>query len=417
MISIDYKGHPKKPFKQLLHEYTNTYLILDDVLASEESYSYVYQDILDILKYGLEKKNIRELPIRFKIHDEDPGDVEHLHTLQCRHFLSNLVMWYAFMKMERVDVMDESYIIDWVGKDVKYIAHYIDEMIIPNYFGDFHSLNAIVDEIIFHIKAISDAFCLIFGYSASIWDIMQAERADPEIHDIIYGNIDLNMQPKELEEYLKDLNERLMDRFAHSDSDLRPLLLSGKNISANQFKEIFLKIGLKADMSNRTIPWYINSNLLITGIDTPAGFYILAGSGRKALMDSKLLMSKPGALSKKMNHSATAIILRKDHEHCDSTRPVYYYIKDEDFLKALDKRWYYDERGSLHLLNYKTDKDLIGKTLGFRSPCTCSSKDGVCELCYGTLFDINDDLFSQGSLAAKLTLGSNADKFQYLVVA
>jgi hypothetical protein len=96
---------------------------------------------------------------------------------------------------------------------------------------------------------------------------------------------------------------------------------------------------------------------------------------------------------------------------------VYYYIKDEDFLKALDKRWYYDERGSLHLLNYKTDKDLIGKTLGFRSPCTCSSKDGVCELCYGTLFDINDDLFSQGSLAAKLTLGSNADKFQYLVVA
>lgn len=400
MISIDYKNHPKKPFKQLIHEYTNTFLILDDVLAGDDTYSYVYQDMLDILKYGLEYKEVRELPIKFIIHEGDPSDPEHLHTLQCRHFLSNMVMWYAFMKMERVDIMDESYIIDWIDKDVKFIAKYIDEKVIPNYDGDFHSLNAIVDEIIFQIKAISDAFCLIFGYSASIYDIMQAERADPEIHDILYGEIDPNLQPKELELLLKEKNERLMDCFARSDSDLRPLIKSGKNISANQFKEIFLRIGLKADMSNRTIPWYINSNLLITGIDTPAAFYILAESGRTALMNSKLSMSKPGALSKKMNHSATAITLRNDHEHCDSTRPVYYTIEDDDFLKMLDRRWYYDENGNLHLLNYKTDKDLIGKTLGFRSPCTCTSKDGICELCYGTLFDINDDLFSQGSLAA-----------------
>jgi hypothetical protein len=313
-------------------------------------------------------------------------------------------MWYAFMKMEKVDVMDESFIIDWVGKDVKFIAKYIDEKIIPNYDGDFHSLNAIVDEIIFHIKAISDAFCLIFGYSASIYDIMQAERSDPEIHDILYGHIDPTMQPKEMEETLASLNDRLMDRFAHSDSDLRPLLLSGKNISSNQFKEIFLRIGFKADISNRTIPWFIDSNLLITGIDTPAAFYILAQSGRSALMNTKLSMSKPGALSKKMNNSATSIILRHDHEHCDSTRPVHYFIEDEDFLKLLDKRWYYDDEGHLQLLNCDRDKHLIGKTLGFRSPCTCNSKDGICELCYGTLFDINDDLFSQGSLAAKHTL-------------
>ena len=76
-------------------------------------------------------------------------------------------------------------------------------------------------------------------------------------------------------------------------------------------------------------------------------------------------------------------------------------IEDETFLQMLDKRWYYDETGHLKLLNAKTDSHLIGKRLGFRSPCTCNSKEGVCELCYGTLFDINDDLFSQGSLAAK----------------
>ena len=54
MINIDYKNHPKKPFKQIVREYTSNILILDDVLAGEDTYSFVYQDILDLLKYGLE---------------------------------------------------------------------------------------------------------------------------------------------------------------------------------------------------------------------------------------------------------------------------------------------------------------------------------------------------------------------------
>lgn len=400
MISIDYKGHPKKPFKQLLHEYSSRYLVLDDVLADEDSYAYVYQDILDILKYGLEFKNVREMPISFIIHHGDSTKPEDLKQLEVRHFLSNMVIWYAYMKMECVDILDDSFIIDWKDKDVNFIGDWIDNRIIPYHHGDFHELNTIVDEIIYHIKAISDAFCLLFGYSASIYDIMQAERANPEIHDILYGEIDPTLQPKELEDKLNDLNKKLIKAFGESDSDLRPLLKAGKNISANQFREIFLRIGFKADISNRTIPWFIDSNLLITGIDTPAAFYILAESGRKALMDMKLSMSKPGALSKKMNHNTTLVTLRHDHEHCDSTRPVHYYIEDDDFLRMLDKRWYYDESGKLRQLNYEKDKHMIGHTYGFRSPCTCTSKDGVCELCYGGLFDINSDLFSQGSLAA-----------------
>ena len=405
MLHIDYHGHPKKPFKQLIHEYSTNFLILDDVLSDEEHYAYVYQDLLDLLKYGLEFKVVRELPIHFILHRGDKSDRDSLLMLEARHFLSNMVVWYAFMKMEKVEIMDKSFIVDWKGKPVKYLATYIDEKIIPNYEGDFHSLNAICDEIIFHIKAISDAFCMIFGYSASIYDIMKAEESDPEIHELIYGHIDPTIQPKEMEQLLSERNEKLMDAFARSDSDLRPLLLSGKNISSNQFKEIFLRIGFKADISNRTIPWFIDKNLLLTGIDSPAAFYILAESGRKALMNTKLSMSKPGALSKKMNHNATPIVLRRDHEHCNSTRPVYYTIEDEDFLLMLDRRWYYDEDGQLKLLDGLHDKHLIGKRLGFRSPCTCNSKEGICELCYGTLFDINDDLFSQGSLAAKLPKG------------
>lgn len=401
-ITIDYNGHPKKSLTELLRRYNhNTVLTLDVVLANEDMYSVVFQDMLDILKYGMEYKVIREWPIHFILHDGDSMNWEDVHTLEVRHFLSNMCIWYAPMKMEAIDRMDESYIIDWHDKNANFIADFIDDKILPlQDTEDFHSMNAIVDEILYHIKAISDAFCLIFGYSASIWDIMKAEEACQEIHDLIYEPIPTNLQPKELEDLLAERNKRLIYLFSHADSDLRPLLMSGKNISPNQFKEIFLRIGFKADLSSRTIPWYLDANLLRTGIYLPSFFFIIAMSGRKAQMDSKLQMSKPGALSKKMNHNSTAVVLRQDHEICDSTRTITYHIKDERFLEMLDKRNYYDDRGNMHMLDYKKDHHLIGKKIRFRSPCTCSSTEGICEACYGGLYNINKDLFSQGSLAA-----------------
>lgn len=400
MINIDYSGHPKKPFRQLVKEYNKACLILEDVLADDETYSYIYQDILDILKYGVEHKEIREMPISFVIHANDSRNVDDLLHLQCRHFLSNMVLWYAFMKMEKTDIMDKDCIMNWIGKDIKVVPQYLDAKALPFNDGGYHTANAIVDEVVYHIRAISTAFGMIFGYSASVWDIIQAEKNDPIIHSLIYDPIDTTLQPKEIDDIMRERNKALMVRFGNSDSDLRPLLKSGKNLSEKQFREIFLRIGFKADISNRTIPYFIDNNFLITGLDTPASLYVNTASGRGSLMNTKLSMSRPGALSKKMNNSATSIVLRKDHEHCDSTRPIYYTIEDEDFLKLLDRRYYYDEKGNMKLLNWEKDKHLIGKRIGFRSPCTCSSKEGICELCYGTLFDMNSELFSQGSLAA-----------------
>lgn len=404
MLNIDYHGHPKKSLPYLLWSYSKHVLILDDMLTDDDSFSYIYQDMLDILKWGLEMKYIREFPIHFALHHGDPIDIEGSRVLEVRHFLSNMVFWYAFMKMERVDIMTSAHIIDWRDKDIKFIAEYINAEIIPLYDGnEFHEINAILDEISFNIKAISDAFCLIFGYSASMFDIMRAEMSDPEIHRIIYTDIDVNAPPKEIEEHLHELNDRLIDCFGRADCDLRPLLKSGKNISADQFREIFLRIGFKSDIANRTIPYFINHNLLITGIESPAAFYIDSESGRKASIDSKLAMSKPGAMSKKMNNNSTAAILdESDQNVCNSTRPIYYTIEDDAFLKMLDRRWYYDDQGELRLLRYNMDKHLIGKRLGFRSPCTCMGTNGVCAACYGTLYNLNSDMASQGSYAATM---------------
>jgi hypothetical protein len=92
--------------------------------------------------------------------------------------------------------------------------------------------------------------------------------------------------------------------------------------------------------------------------------------------------------------------LRQDYDDCNSSSYITYHIKDETILRLLDKRYYYDERGNLKLLQYPRDKHLLGKVVNFTSPCTCNSKEGICKKCYGELFEMNKDLFSVGSYAA-----------------
>lgn len=395
-FNIDYISHPKSSLYDLVKQYKENFLILDDVLATPESHAMVYQDILDIMKYAFEYKVFREMPIHFKIHRND----KKMYILQARHFLSNMILWYAYVDMECTDIMDESFIMDWHNKNMKDIGNFIDTNILPYHDGDFHSKNKVVDEIWYHITAIAKAFCLLMGYGISSWDIMQAEKENPRIHELLYESPDLSMQPKEMEEYMNSRTKELIKLFGEADSDLRPLLLSGKNISEKQFREIFLHIGYKSDFSARTIPWLVEANIAITGINKPSYLLIDAFGGRNAIMNTKLSMSKPGALSKKLNAATTSVRLREDYEDCHSTRPIYYVVKDDTILRMLDKRYYYDERGNLKLLDYRKDKHLIGKTIPVRSPVTCASKDGICHICYGELFDINKDLYSAGALAA-----------------
>jgi hypothetical protein len=253
------------------------------------------------------------------------------------------------------------------------------------------------------MTSISTAFSPLMGLGISIFSIIEAAKHNPEIEDILFGTIDKTLQPKQIEEELSRRTNRLIELFCQTDNDFRPLFLSGSNISKGQFKEIAVKIGLKADINGNVIPHVIDGNLLVNGIYKPSDYYIIASSGRKSLIVTKTKLGEPGAFSKKAAINTTSAILRKDYEMCNSVVPVFYTIHSDLFLKLLDKRYYYD-RGEMKLLNYKKDKHLIGKTVPFRSPCTCNSDDGVCMYCYGDLFEINKDLSSPGNYSATVEL-------------
>ena len=63
---IDYAGHPKLPFEELLELYgPNVILNLDEVLSNKTTWAVTYQNLWDIIKYGYEYPEIRNRIIHF----------------------------------------------------------------------------------------------------------------------------------------------------------------------------------------------------------------------------------------------------------------------------------------------------------------------------------------------------------------
>ena len=403
--TINYFDPPITPKEKLFKVYFNPKLVLvmDEVLHDLASYTVIFQDLLDIMKYGFEIDNVRHQMIKIKFRKNSKKYIE----MEIRHLLSNMILWKPFIEIDKADILDESYIFDFADFNIGKLQKYMNEKILKNHDGDFASKNVAINDICHSITNISHAFCLLMGLGVSLYDIHQIELRNPKAGEIMHGTIDVTKEPDEIEKELAKRTSDLIDIITHDSimNDMRPLFASGSGIKPAQFKELMVKIGFKADLSGNTIPIMINSSFLMDGLNKPSSYFINAMSGRKASLLSKISISRPGAFAKKLSQAVTSVgYLRNDNESCDTVTTIHYTINDDQFLKMLNGRWYYDSYGNLKQLHYDTDKDLIGKRIEFRSPITCASDSGVCEYCYGHLFETNRSMFSLGVLASlKLT--------------
>ena len=396
---IDFRSHPKKSEKELFDQYPpDLLLILDQVLATKKTFQVIFQDLIDMMKYGFEREEVRHRIIYYKFHKGDKVS----RSMQLNHFIGNMIFWQPLITVDAVHLLDESWIFDLSRFNSKTLMEYINEKILPVYNTDYATKNAMVDDLYNYIISISHAFCLLMGMGISLYDLHQLELRDPEVSHLMRDSVDQDLEPHEVETILNERNKKLIDHLVQDPlgNDYKPFFASGTGLKEAQFREYIVRIGFKADINGNTIPILIDNNFLLHGLTKPSFVYLNALSGRKALILTKLSMGKPGSFAKKLSYSSISSILRDDYEACDSIGGIDYNIKDEQFLAMLNGRYYYDKNGEMKLLDSKKDKDLIGKTLRFRSPITCSSKEGVCKYCYGHLFDMNQSMFSAGTLAA-----------------
>ena len=287
MKQIDFTSHPKKTIAELDVLYPpDRLLILEDVLSSKKNFNFIFQDLIDMMKYGFEKDAVRKRPVFYKFKNSDK---EH-RVMQLNNFISNLIFWNPLIEVEKVSLLDESWIFDFSKFNVNTLLEYINEKLLPIYDTDFRSQNVMVDELYHNIISISHAFCLLMGMGVSLYDLHQLELRDPEVSHLMRDPIDSSLEPHVVEEVLSERNKRLIQKLIEDPvgNDYKAFFATGTGLKEAQFREYVISIGFKADINGNTVPILIDNSFLLDGLTKPSFVYLNAISGRKAAILSKL---------------------------------------------------------------------------------------------------------------------------------
>ena len=282
MAKIDFNSHPKRSFEELNKLYPpDLLLIIEDVLASKKNFNFIFQDLIDIMKYGFEKEEIRKRPIYYKF---KKSEKKH-RTMQLNHFISNLIFWNPLIEVDKVGLLDESWIFDFSTFNANTLMSYINDKLLPIYDTDFATQNVMVDELYHNIISISHAFCLLMGLGVSLYDLHQLELRDPEVMHLMRDPVDTSLEPHEVEEMLTERNKRLIQKLIEDPigNDYKPFFATGTGLKEAQFREYVISIGFKADINGNTVPILIDNSFLLDGLTKPSFVYLNAISGRKAL--------------------------------------------------------------------------------------------------------------------------------------
>nr|YP_009051114.1 RNA polymerase beta' subunit [Galdieria sulphuraria]AIG92557.1 RNA polymerase beta' subunit [Galdieria sulphuraria] len=198
----------------------------------------------------------------------------------------------------------------------------------------------------------------------------------------------------------EDLKNELVNYFIHRDP-LNPIYMmafSGARGNISQVRQLVGMRGLMADPQGQIIDLPIKSNFR-EGLNSTE--YIISSYGaRKGIVDIALRTADSGYLTRRLVDVAQDYIIKS--RDCGTKQGIYLTdLKDNDrVIIPLEKRLIgrvlaeqiYDVYTQEIIANYNQDispklaEKIVAlgiKEVFIRSPLTCESKQGVCQLCYG----------------------------------
>ena len=370
------------------------------------------------LTYGFEHKEFRDCPVQFKFNRDD--EEEEVKWLPYRHFVINLIMWRPQMCLDSANMRDGNNLIIQSSEMVKIGPKLIKEYFDANYVRKYNrfipeypnlriedingTLSEILGETTFLIQKTTSMFSKFFGLSADIETFMDLAKRNPEIDALMHFKLDEMKQPSEMEQDLSNAISTFVDCVLKDGefNKLKPLLASKSGLKLDQVRDMVINSGLKPNFDGRTIPRPINTNFLAGGgFRDLTDWYTNAISGRKAAILNNEFMGKTGHMLILVAIATASVRLSKTCLDCDTVNPIPIEIKTKTHLQKMDGRRYrYRGEKAYRILDARTDTNLIGETVEFRSPITCACKDGVCRECYGELYYTNIDNVVTGIYSA-----------------
>lgn len=384
--------------------------IIDNILQNEKAWRTELEYHYSKLKNGFEIPEVRDQKIYFRFHPESK-----IFNLKITCYIVNLMIWKPFIKFKVQ--MDKDYIIDCSALNSSIIKKYIDSRIIVPFRKSIPNsmMNEEISSIIEELGRISNDFNPIMAITMNLKDTCNLMNKNQKYYDLIHFRLPVNLQPFEIEQVLGEKTKELIGILSTENNNLRPILRSRQGIRPKQLCEYEINIGNKPDLEGNTYPKPINTNFLVSGLETASNYMIDSAGGRKASVLNKKFVSVSGYFARKLSLLNSNTMLDDDPEYdCQSKHLVRVDVVSKEILEMFRGRYYkldLDESSlSLIPMNIKNCKDLIGKTIYIRSPITCCGHSygrGICYKCYGELAYTNSDIhigaIAGTSISAPLT--------------
>lgn len=363
-----------------------------------ENYYDHFNAVTNILRDGIELEEIQNSKVYVKMKGE-------VIPFTLTEYWINLMFWtipiYAGIGVSREYLFDTSAITK--GS----IKQYFDK-IIKKIEGrvDFISLNNLIDEAIYKLKYVND-FGMYLANTLNFKDTIDLMRKYPEFYDSMHSDLS-NVSIEDVIKVGMDYTETQIKYITAEDSDhcLKDSFIAREGVNKKQYKEVASSIGTKPDGRGSVYPHVIQNSFMNGGVNDPESLFIDSSVGRIAQILQKMNVGISGSFARLLETNNIDTFFNMDPNYACSTRNfIKILIKDNTWLKLYDKRYYkLKENGPDYLLDYETDKHLIGQELYFRSPITCESYangTGICRKCYGELYTVNRDI-NPGKIAAAL---------------
>lgn len=313
------------------------------------------------------------------------------------NFITQMVLCIPFVDL-KVPIKDEFVILEEIksfnkGTLTMYfnkIIYYFNSILNYNFIDD---LNMSLKKIINIFSDISGKCNIYSGTTINLRDILLLYKKDKDFRKEFNKKVPPNLDFSQIDETINNQFTYLINKLSITKNCYQPYFVSNAGINKKQFKEVISKIGLKADLDGKIIPYVINTNYLI-GLGNITEYYIVSKLSRKALITSHKEVKKSGYLNRKLELLLIDTFLSNEIDDCHSDEYVNIEIDCKDTAKRYNFRYYLDEKtNKLKRFNFNDYKKYIGKVLKFRSPIKCKSKDGkICKKCYGDLSKVNYDI-------------------------
>ncbi len=361
-----------------------------------------FYQILDIFKDGIETDQVQNSVIFVKFVDNE------VVKLSIFDYWFNLLFWGLPVSAGKPLTSEYLFFADNITQGT--IAEYINGKFLKINRDNYTNMqiNNMIDDVMFKFQYI-DQFALYLYNTANNEDTIDLMKRDKEFYDAIH----CDLSQANIED-IKDLGtaftnkgiERILQSGTHWAV---PYFQAGEGINKKQYREFQFNIGTVPNNEGGVYPRIINGNFANRGITEPIDYMIEAAKAREAQILSHKNVGESGAFARILGlNNMDDRIYPNPNYVCDSKHFVRVTITNAKMLNMYKNRYYrffpdgIEYRMSSEPL--RDNADLIGKTLLFRSPITCSCRTrgkGICYRCYGGLAKVNHDI-NIGRIAAEL---------------